>query len=60
MLGLRARHTRREPRLGEEAVEVALVEHVDTHQLVRHRHRDVEGRREDVQYRRNSWPGRRR
>ena len=47
MLGLRSRHTRCEPRLDEEAVEVALIEHLDAHQLVRHGHRDVEGRRED-------------
>ena len=46
MLGLRSRHTRREPRLDEEAMVVALVEHLDAHQLVNHGHRDVESRRE--------------
>ena len=46
VLSLRSGDTGCEPRLDEEAVEVALVEHLDAHQLVQHGHRDEEGRRD--------------
>ena len=43
MLGLRSRHAWREPRLDEEAVVVALVQHLEAHQIVQHCHRDEKG-----------------